>query len=250
MTIRIAAAPSSARKIWACITPGAPHLAAQYAYQDAILDHGNGEGVFAEVFCAALESAAFVCTQIETLIDIGLSYIPADSGIAGAVRCARQAHASGKSWQEARDAVLADYRGDTAFGLPGQTSAEDWQKGFGHGKRGWDAPSNIAMLIIGLLYGEGDFARSICTAVNCGEDTDCTGATVGAIFGILHGIDAIPPAWISPIGRTIKTACLNLGELGYFGNQLPHDVDAMTARTEHIARQVLLRAPAAATTWR
>ena len=69
----------------------------------------------------------------------------------------------------------------------------------------------------------------------------CTGATVGSIFGIMHGIEAIPQKWITPIGRKIKTACLNLGELGYFGNQLPQTVDAMTARTERIARQVLLR---------
>jgi hypothetical protein len=97
------------------------------------------------------------------------------------------------------------------------------------------------MLIIGLLYGEGDFAASICTAVNCGEDTDCTGATVGSIFGIMHGIQSIPAQWITPIGRKIKTACLNLGELGYFGNQLPADVDEMTRRTALVARQVLLR---------
>ena len=79
------------------------------------------------------------------------------------------------------------------------------------------------------------------TAVNCGEDTDCTAATAGSIFGIMHGIDAIPEKWIEPIGRKIKTAFLNLGELGYFGGQLPQDVDDLTDRTERIARQVLLR---------
>ena len=31
-------------EIWACIAPGFPQLAARYAYEDAILDHGNGEG--------------------------------------------------------------------------------------------------------------------------------------------------------------------------------------------------------------
>ena len=83
-------------EIWACIAPGAPHLAARYAYEDAILDHGNGEGVFAEVFCAALESAAFVLADIDALIEIGLSYIPAECGVAGAVRCAREALRGGK----------------------------------------------------------------------------------------------------------------------------------------------------------
>jgi hypothetical protein len=76
-------------------------------------------------------------------------------------------------------------------------------------------------------------------ATNCGEDTDCTAATVGSIYGILHGVDAIPEKWIQPIGRGIKTACLNLGELGWFGNQLPQNVDELTERTEKIALKVL-----------
>ena len=228
-------------EIWACIAPGCPQIAARYAYEDAILDHGNGEGTYGEVFCAAMESAAFVMSDVYSLIDIGLSYIPEGCGVAGAVRCAVKCFRDGKPWLEARDAVLRDYRGSTFFGWAGHTSEADQKKGFHTGKRGWDVPSNIGMLVIGLLYGEGDFGKSICTAVNCGEDTDCTGATVGSIFGIMHGIGAIPERWIAPIGRKIKTACLNLGELGYFGNQLPQDVEAMTTRTERIARQVLLR---------
>ncbi|MBE3142470.1 MAG: hypothetical protein IMZ61_00895, partial [Planctomycetes bacterium] len=44
-----------------------------------------------------------------------------------------------------------------------------------------------------------------------------------------------------PIGRKIKTACLNLGELGYFGNQLPADIDDLTRRTEQVAHQVITR---------
>lgn len=75
----------------------------------------------------------------------------------------------------------------------------------------------------------------------CGEDTDCTGATVGAIFGLLHGVEAIPQRWIDPIGRKIRTACLNLGELGHYGSQLPQDIDDLTERTARIAQQVILR---------
>lgn len=228
-------------EIWACITPGFPRLAARYAYEDAILDHGDGEGTYAEVFCAALESGAFVEHNLRTLIAIGPSYIPTECGVAGAVRCALDCQSAGKTWQEARDAVLSGFRGSAFFHLLSHVSAEDQERGFAEGRRGWDAPSNIGMLVIGLLYGEGDFAKTVCTAVNCGEDTDCTGATAGSIFGILHGAEGIPVQWIAPIGRGIKTACLNLGELGYFGNQLPPDVDALTERTARIAQQVILR---------
>ena len=85
-------------EIWACIAPGFPHLAAQLAYEDAILDHGDGEGTYAEVFSAALESAAFVERDIKKLIEIGLSYIPPDCGVAQAVRWVLSAQTSGKTW--------------------------------------------------------------------------------------------------------------------------------------------------------
>jgi len=67
---------------------------------------------------------------------------------------------------------------------PANTSPEDRDKGFHEGVQGWDAPSNIGIIVLGLLYGGGDFDRTVCTTVNCGEDTDCAGATVGSLFGI------------------------------------------------------------------
>jgi ADP-ribosylglycohydrolase len=228
-------------EIWACIAPGCPQVAARYAYEDAILDHGNGEGVYGEVFCAALESAAFVESDIHKLIQVGLSYIPAECGVSGAVHCALEAHQLGKTWREARNLMLEKYRGSAMFNLRDTVSDEDWERGWGEGQRGWDVPSNIGMLLIGLLYGEGEFDRSITTAVNCGEDTDCTGATAGSILGIMHGVESIPERWIAPIGHKIRTACLNLGELGFYGNQIPATIDDLTRRTERIARQVALR---------
>jgi len=225
-------------EVWACIAPGLPRLAVRYAYEDAILDHGDGEGVYGEMFCAALESAAFVEQDLSKLIEIGLSYIPEDCGVAGAVQAAVAAHQAGKSWREARDEVLRHYRGGM---FDWEVSPADHAKGLGGGQLGWDAPANIGMLIIGLLYGEGDFGRTICTAVNCGEDTDCTAATAGAIYGLLHGIEAVPPRWIEPIGRTIKTVTLDLGDLDPYGKRLPRTVDALTERTACLAQQVLLR---------
>ncbi|OHB60214.1 MAG: hypothetical protein A2Y12_10325 [Planctomycetes bacterium GWF2_42_9] len=225
-------------EIWACVAPGCPAVAAHYALQDAIIDHGCGEGTYAEVFCAALESAAFVVRDIPSIINIGLSYIPSDSGVAKAVRHVIECYKSRKSWKEARNEILTLYRGMAVSFIPDAICLEDKARGFADGPLGWDAPSNIAIVIIGLLYGEGDFGKSVCTAVNCGEDTDCTAATVGAIYGILNGAQSIPENWSGPIGRSIKTACLNLGELGWYGNQLPQTVDDLTRRTESIGMKV------------
>ncbi len=225
-------------EIWACIAPGLPEVAARYAVEDAIVDHGDGEGSWGEVFFAALESAAFVCDDIEALIEIGLSYIPSESAMAAAVRTAVEAHRSGQGWREARDEILRQHRGSTLFNLPGRTSPEDRAKGFDQGRLGFDAPSNVALTVLALLEGGHDFGRVVTTAVNCGEDTDCTAATAGALFGLMHGIEAIPQKWIEPIGRRIKTLCINLGDIG---GQVPQTVDELTERTEQIAHQVLAR---------
>jgi ADP-ribosylglycohydrolase len=226
-------------EIWACIAPGCPRQAVKFAQQDAMLDHGNGEGVYAEVFCAALESAAFVESDAENLIKIGLSYIPESCGVARAVNHVLSAYESCYTWLETRDQILKSFRGSLLGGDKSLISQRDMDMGFAEGHPGWDVPSNIAILVIGLLYGEGDFDKSLCTAVNCGEDTDCTGATLGSIFGIMHGIENIPEKWIKPIGHGIKTACLNLGDLGSFGAMLPATVEELTDRVEKIAHRVV-----------
>ena len=66
------------------------------------------------------------------------------------------------------------------------------------------------IVAFGLLWGEGDYGRSICRAVQPCFDTDCNGATVGSILGILHGRKALPGRWVDPIRDT-----LNTGVAGY-----------------------------------
>lgn len=81
---------------------------------------------------------------------------------------------------------------------------------------------NISFIILGLLYGEGDFEKTLIYTVNCGQDADCTGATVGGFLGILIGAEAIPERWKAPLGEKIVTndykdvtAPANLDELVY-----------------------------------
>jgi ADP-ribosylglycohydrolase. len=211
-------------EIWACIAPGHPEIAVKYAYEDAIADHSD-EGVYAEVFCAAVESSAFVESDKYKLIDIGLSYIPENCGIAKGVKAALDSYKSGTSWEDARRNVLTAVPGSFGVFGPDRSSASEE---IPYGKRGWDAPSNVGLMIIGWLYGEDDFGKSLCIAVNCGEDADCTAATLGSILGIVHGIDGIPDSWIEPIGDTIKTVCINLADCWEIS--IPGTVTELTER--------------------
>ncbi len=207
-------------ELWACLAPGHPEIAVQYAYKDAIVDHAD-EGVYGEVFCAAIQSAAFGETDANTLIDIGLSYIPEDSALAGAVRLARQTWLDQRGWKEARKAILLAYP-DT-FGL--MRSAPDPL--IPRGELGFDAPANIALMVMAWLYGQGDFSRSICIAAGCGEDADCTAGTLAATLGIAFGTGLFEERWTAPIGTAIKTFTVDRTKEDV---QIPETIDQLTDR--------------------
>lgn len=210
-------------ELWACTMPGHPDMAVRYAFEDAIVDHAD-EGLYAEIFCAAVQSAAFVESDLYRLVDIGLSYIPEDCDVAKAVRLAQSCYQNGKTWQEARKAILTEIPG--TFGIMTKRPSE-LKDGLPAGRAGYDAPSNIGLMMIGWLYGEGDFGKSICIAVNCGEDTDCTAATLGAILGIIKGNSALPDKWMKPLNDVINTWCIN--ECCYL--DIPKTVTELTDRT-------------------
>jgi ADP-ribosylglycohydrolase len=195
-------------EIWACLFPGDPDEAIKFAYMDACADH-CGEGIYAEMFTAALESSAFVISDIRKLLNIALSKIPADSRVARTVKLVCESYDAGKDFTETRAAVLAENK-----------------------DLGWfQAPSNLGFLVIGLLYGEGDFGKTLCRAVNCGDDTDCTGATAGSIMGIIRGRSDIPQNWVKPIGETIQTISINVLSLA-----VPQTLSDLTDRVIRLAQ--------------
>ncbi len=205
-------------EIWACLCAGKPDDAIRYAYMDASCDHVT-DGIYAEMFIAAMEAAAFCESDIRKLLEIGLSKIPADCRLTESIKLAISCYDSGKTWQEARTAVVK--------------LNEDM---------GWfQAPANVAFAVIGLLYGEGDFGKSICTAVNCGDDTDCTAATVGALLGIIQGEKAIPEKWKTAIGDAIIQHSIDKFSVPA---PMPQSITELTARVIRLREMGELYDPA------
>ncbi|NHN28904.1 hypothetical protein G9U52_03540 [Paenibacillus sp. S3N08] len=197
-------------EIWAMVAPGAPEMAAHYAYQDATVDHAGGEGVYGEMFFAAIESAIFYEQDRDTLITIGLRYIPDDCRTALAVKDLIKWFEEGKDWQANR-ALILEHHGHDNF---------------------TDAPQNIAFTILGWLYGE-DFEDAILKATNCGYDTDCTAATLGAILGMILGPEGLPEKWVQPVGdRVVVSPPIK-------GFPAPTNLDELTRRTIRMGKQVL-----------
>lgn len=197
-------------EIWACVAPANPQISATLAWMDSCLDHAGGEGMYGEIFWASIESAAFVIEDPLTLINIGLSMIPLSSQIARCVKEAVRCYKEGVEWGQARERIATL---------------------FGH-HNACNAVPNHGFIILGWLYGE-DFGDKLCKAVNCGFDTDCTGATLGSILGIIHGFSGIPEEWKKPIGDLITPVPLTVKE------GLPLTISELTERTYRVAQKML-----------
>lgn len=188
---------------WALLAPGAPQVAAAYAYHDAKLDHSE-DGVWAAMFLAALDSAAFFLNDPIVLLTIGLAMIPRTCRTARGVKTAMAAAHRAASWLEARESV----------------QNEVGSKNF------TDVPQNMGFYTIGLLYGMQNFGASLCAGVNCGYDSEAVGGALGATLGILNGREKLPEDWTRPIGDLV------IPGLGM------RDLDAPTTLTDVAARTV------------
>lgn len=163
-------------ELWACLAPGNPELAAHFAREDACMDHA-GEGIDAAVFLATVESLAFVESDRDRLLHAGLAAIPQGSRVARCVRAAL------RFWEAEGEYKKAFARLEGEFGDQNFT----------------DTPINLGIIALGWLSSEGDHGKALLNAVNCGYDTDCTGATLGAILGLLEP-NGFEEKWLKPIG--------------------------------------------------
>ena len=168
------------------INPGNPELAADMAWRDASISHVKN-GIYGEMFVAAMLAVAATTNNIEEIIIRGLAEIPYTSRLYENIMTVFDAFKGGHTQKECFDMIHQKYDEYTCHG--------------------WcHTISNAMIVAAALLYGKGDYGKSICMAVETGFDTDCNGATVGSILGMANGIKSIPEYWTKPINDTLHTA--------------------------------------------
>ena len=175
------------------LNPGDPARAAEWAWRDASVSHIKN-GIYGEMWVAAMLAAAYVLDDYSEIIQVGLSYVPLKCRLRHYVDAILTAHGEGKSYDEA--VALVHKHWD-------ETTAHGW----------CHTISNAMLVAIALLWGENDFGLTISRAVMPGFDTDCNGATAGSIWGVVNGADKIPEHWSDPIQDTVRSHLLNYREL-------------------------------------
>ncbi|WP_302416830.1 ADP-ribosylglycohydrolase family protein [Blautia marasmi] len=166
---------------WGLVTPGNPDLAAKYAKEAASVTH-DGNGIYGGIFVAVCISYAFVEKDIRKIIEKGLSYIPRECEYAKVVRAVMVYYdETPGDWRACFQYIFDNYGYDK---YPGNCHIIP----------------NIAVMILALLYGEGDFTNTLNICNMCGWDTDCNVGNVATIMGVRNGLDGIDyEKWRKPI---------------------------------------------------
>jgi len=161
--------------------PGNPQRAAEWAWRDASISHIKN-GIYGEMWVAAMLAAAYVETDWVKIIRAGLAQIPAQSRLTADI-----------------EKILATKSYDEAVELVHKQWDEKTGQGWCH------TNSNAQIVTIGLLYGEDDFEKTITRAIMPAFDTDCNGATAGSLWGVKNGVDALPKKWTQPMHDIVRT---------------------------------------------
>lgn len=174
---------------WAMVAPGDPEFAADLARRAASVSH-DGEAIYAAQVIAVMEAQAFVEPDINKLLDTALALIPSNSLVYRLISDIRHWHATEPDWRRTR-VKIADHYGYDTYG------------GNCH------VIPNHALIIHSLLYGDGDFHKSLMIVNTCGWDTDCNSGNVGCLLGIKNGLAGINeggPDWRTPVADRLYLA--------------------------------------------
>jgi ADP-ribosylglycohydrolase len=167
---------------WGLVNPGNPDRAARFAEKAASVTHDRN-GIYGGIFVASCIAYAFDKKDIRAIIEKGLSYIPVDCEYTRVVRAVMKYYddTDQKNWRD-------------CFGYIFENFGYDRYPGNCH------IIPNAAVMILALLYGEGDFSKTITICNMCGWDTDCNAGNVAAIMGTALGLEGIDyDKWRRPI---------------------------------------------------
>ncbi|MBW1764976.1 MAG: ADP-ribosylglycohydrolase family protein [Deltaproteobacteria bacterium] len=163
--------------LFGLISPGMPRVS--NAWGDKVGHMMNyGDGVYAGMAMAAMYSEAFFESDPRKLAEYSLQAIPAESGYAKMVRDMLDLHQQYPDWQDAWEKL-----------------EQKWGKKDGRLVSGVYVPINGAYVYMGLLYGGGDFWKTMNISMRCGRDSDCNPSSCAGIIGTVLGMRGIPEKW-------------------------------------------------------
>ncbi len=159
--------------------PGNPELAAEMAWRDASISHVKN-GIYGEMWVAAMLAAAATTTDMRLIIEAGLAQIPQHSRLAESLRDVLKLHVDGKDYYAAIELVQSRWT---------EYDSHCW----------CHTISNAMIVAAALLWGGSDLDQVLGMSIWPGFDTDCNGATAGSVAGMAYGELAFAAKWREPL---------------------------------------------------
>lgn len=145
-----------------------------------------GDGAYGGVFISAMHAAAMVYDDLDSVIRIGIESIPEGTEFRALLDDVVNVYEGGKSWTECWKEI------ETKWGT--DDKCPELQNALNI-----DAKINAGYILIGLLWGEGDFEETIKISMRCGQDSDCNPSSAAAVLGTLYGLEGIPEKYRSAV---------------------------------------------------
>lgn len=164
------------------VAPGNPRLAAKLAWADAEVAHANN-GILGEVFNAVMTSLAFVESDIKAVVKNAIDMIPEDSEYFSVVSFAYDCCLKYEDWHQAlKDCEQRYIRYNWIHAYP-----------------------NACCEVIALMYGDGDYEKTLHIITMCGIDVDCNAGMIMPLLAIQQGMDIIPKHLLHPAFSELVT---------------------------------------------
>jgi ADP-ribosylglycohydrolase len=183
---------------WGLICPGNPEEAARLAGMAASVSH-DLNGMYGASYIAACIAMAFVEKDVEKITLECRKYLPSDSEYKKMIDDVYDFYTKNPdNWRDALSYVNAKYTKDKYPGVV-------------------HIIPNSAYIIISMLYGKGDFSKTLEISVMCGWDTDCNAGNIGTIMGVAKGLKGIEAKWRKPVNDFVAASsvigCLNINDV-------------------------------------
>ncbi|RIK82620.1 MAG: hypothetical protein DCC67_07040 [Planctomycetota bacterium] len=169
--------------------PGLPRASNEYCQRVGRLMN-YGDGLYGGMFIAGMYSAAFFEDDPRRAVDAGRACIPAGSPYG-------QILGDVLAWSAAEpDDWRSVWRRIEAKWNRGDACPEGVERSFNI-----DAKLNGAYVALGLLYGGGDWQKTMDVAARCGQDSDCNPASALGVLGAIRGFEQLPAPWRDEVAR-------------------------------------------------
>lgn len=205
--------------LFGLIAPGLPQVSNQWCDKFGHMMN-FGDGVYGGIFVAGMYTQAFFENNPVELVKWGLQCIPAESRYAEMIRDLLGWRDKYPEWTDAWKELEKKY-GVKPDGKP---------------ISGVDVVINGAYIVMGLLYGGGDFHKTMEISSRCGRDSDCNPSNSAGIIGCVLGANQIPPQWKDPIRNYIKNSTLPK----LYPEKI--NLDDLTAWTADIGKEIVVSA--------